>query len=400
MANPMQEGASVGRRRRKFRGHRGAAPGLNDPPTAPTERRWQHEAGSGSRRRDPGEPERLLPLWLTGGLFSWVLPLSPRSPRWCGLPGGLWRRASFAARGRPAGSPLRPGMGDGRGPGSVAAARAGGLAGGLPGAARVSRASFAAYGAGLALLAAGMARASFTPVAYRGRPHRGRGGAGCSCGAGSDAKSPAALGDDGFVAPALISLLLVTVVGVLLAINRITGWLSGSWLAVMGSHLYLGPAGWFGLLIPGVAYGGSRPFRPHPHGKRSGTRAARRRSRPAPGPRHLRRPHRLAGRVLPSRFAGPDRRRLPDLRLRPPGDLRAAGAGASLGHAGRGAGRPRLPGRAGRLVRGRPGRRAGSAGVGPLRLVRRRRVALQQRRRVPPPDPAVSPLAPPLLGKA
>src|SRR5690606_26157120 len=51
-----------------------------------------------------------------------------------------------------------------------------------------------------------------------------------------------------------LSLLLVGVVGVLLAVNLRTGWLGADWAAALRSHVYLGPVGWFGLLIPGVSY--------------------------------------------------------------------------------------------------------------------------------------------------
>lgn len=57
-----------------------------------------------------------------------------------------------------------------------------------------------------------------------------------------------------FVAGALLSLVAVGVVGVMLAINRSTGWLGQAHVAALKSHLYLGPVGWFGLLIPGVSY--------------------------------------------------------------------------------------------------------------------------------------------------
>lgn len=57
-----------------------------------------------------------------------------------------------------------------------------------------------------------------------------------------------------FVIGALSSLVLVGVVGVILAVNRATGWLGTGYLAAFKSHVYLGPVGWFGLLIPGVSY--------------------------------------------------------------------------------------------------------------------------------------------------
>lgn len=57
-----------------------------------------------------------------------------------------------------------------------------------------------------------------------------------------------------FVGPALVSLLLVGVVGIALALNRWSGWLGPGWSPAFASHLYFGPVGWFGLLIPGVSY--------------------------------------------------------------------------------------------------------------------------------------------------
>lgn len=57
-----------------------------------------------------------------------------------------------------------------------------------------------------------------------------------------------------FAAPAFLSLFFVAFVGVLLAINRVSGWLGSAWYQTIAAHLYLGPIGWFGLLIPGVSY--------------------------------------------------------------------------------------------------------------------------------------------------
>lgn len=57
-----------------------------------------------------------------------------------------------------------------------------------------------------------------------------------------------------FAAPAFLSLFFVALVGVFLSVNRVTGWLGPSWSRAIASHLYLGPVGWFGMLIPGVSY--------------------------------------------------------------------------------------------------------------------------------------------------
>ena len=57
-----------------------------------------------------------------------------------------------------------------------------------------------------------------------------------------------------FVAPAVLSLLGVAVVGALIAFHRVTGLLGDTWTKALASHLYLGPLGWFGLLIPGISY--------------------------------------------------------------------------------------------------------------------------------------------------
>jgi len=209
------------------------------------------EAGVGIRV----SPERLLPLWLTGGLFAVGLASFAAIPAVVWIARGPLAQGIFAQHGVVLLAHLYAlGWGTAVALGAWQQLAPVALQVAFPVRLGFSRASFAAYGAGLALLAAGMARASFTPVAIGG----GLIAAGVALAVlavlGAMRKAQRRSVMTGFVAPALISLLLVTVVGVLLAINRITGWLSGSWLAVMGSHLYLGPAGWFGLLIPGVAY--------------------------------------------------------------------------------------------------------------------------------------------------
>ena len=117
-----------------------------------------------------------------------------------------------------------------------------------------SSAALPLYVAGLAFLAGGMAASAFAVVAVGGSLLLAAillnllGTAGGARKAGrSSVMTP-------FVAPALLSLLLTAAVGIALATNRVTHWLGPEWLRVFGSHLYLGPVGWFGLLIPGVSY--------------------------------------------------------------------------------------------------------------------------------------------------
>ncbi len=57
-----------------------------------------------------------------------------------------------------------------------------------------------------------------------------------------------------FLAGALLAMVGTAVVGVLLALNRVGGWLGDVRTVTLAAHLYLGPVGWFGLLIPGVSY--------------------------------------------------------------------------------------------------------------------------------------------------
>lgn len=57
-----------------------------------------------------------------------------------------------------------------------------------------------------------------------------------------------------FALPALICLVAVAAVGIVLAVNMMTGRFAGHWLELFRSHLYLGPVGWFGMLVPGVSY--------------------------------------------------------------------------------------------------------------------------------------------------
>lgn len=57
-----------------------------------------------------------------------------------------------------------------------------------------------------------------------------------------------------FAGLAFVSLLLVELFGIALALNRWNGWLGQGWSAAFASHLYFGPVGWFGLLIPGASY--------------------------------------------------------------------------------------------------------------------------------------------------
>ena len=55
------------------------------------------------------------------------------------------------------------------------------------------------------------------------------------------------------VLPAALSLIGTGALG-MLAAWRVTGILGGGWAEVLGSHLYLGPLGFYGFLVPGVTY--------------------------------------------------------------------------------------------------------------------------------------------------
>lgn len=57
-----------------------------------------------------------------------------------------------------------------------------------------------------------------------------------------------------FVGSALISLLLTILMGIMMVISMKTGFASESYLAIFQSHLLLGIAGWFTLLIFGFSY--------------------------------------------------------------------------------------------------------------------------------------------------
>ncbi len=57
-----------------------------------------------------------------------------------------------------------------------------------------------------------------------------------------------------FVLPAALSLIGTGALGMLAAWHRVTGILGGGWAEVLGSHLYLGPLGFYGFLVPGVTY--------------------------------------------------------------------------------------------------------------------------------------------------
>lgn len=117
-----------------------------------------------------------------------------------------------------------------------------------------SAAALPLYAAGLALLAGGMAAGAFSVVAA---------GGGLVLAAillnllgtvGGARRAERNSVMTAFVAPAMLSLLLAAAAGIALAISRVTHWLGPEWLRAFGSHLYLGPVGWFGLLIPGVSY--------------------------------------------------------------------------------------------------------------------------------------------------
>jgi len=57
-----------------------------------------------------------------------------------------------------------------------------------------------------------------------------------------------------FAAPAALSLVLTGAVGTLAALDRTAGVLRGAWSMALASHLYLGPLGFYGLLVLGVTY--------------------------------------------------------------------------------------------------------------------------------------------------
>lgn len=57
-----------------------------------------------------------------------------------------------------------------------------------------------------------------------------------------------------FLAGALLAMVGTALFGTLLALNRVSGLLGDLRTAALASHLYLGPVGWFGLLIPGISY--------------------------------------------------------------------------------------------------------------------------------------------------
>lgn len=119
---------------------------------------------------------------------------------------------------------------------------------------RWASASFPLYASGLLLLTGGMATNVFGVVAAGGALLALAlllallGTAGGLRTAGRN--SVMAL----FVRPAFLSLFLVAAVGIALALNRVRNWLGPGWLPAFASHLYFGPVGWFGLLIPGVSY--------------------------------------------------------------------------------------------------------------------------------------------------
>lgn len=117
-----------------------------------------------------------------------------------------------------------------------------------------SLASFPLYVAGLVLLAGGMAASAFAVVAAGGGLLLFAIFFNLLAAASVARKVERYSVMTAFVAPALVSLFLAAAVGIALATSRVTNWLGPHWLRAIGSHLYLGPVGWFGLLIPGVSY--------------------------------------------------------------------------------------------------------------------------------------------------
>lgn len=200
-------------------------------------------------------PERLLPLWVTGGFFALGLLAFAVIPLVVGWARKPLADGIFAHHGVVLLAHLFA-LGWGTSVALGAWQQLGNVAwqSTPPPRTTYAKASFPAYLAGVAILSAGMASSRFgwasvggaligiavllsliTSVQAIRRAERG------------SVMLP-------FAAPAFFSLVLVAAVGVMLAINRSTGWLGASWYPAIAAHLYLGPAGWFGLLIPGVSY--------------------------------------------------------------------------------------------------------------------------------------------------
>lgn len=200
-------------------------------------------------------PERLLPLWVTGGYFAVGLLA------FAAIPLVLWWARKPLADGIFAhhgvvllahlfalGWGTAVALGAWQQLGNVA------MQSSEPPRSVFAKVSLPVYLAGVTILSVAMARGEFAWVAAGG------GAIGIavvlslmtSAHAISRAKRRSVM--LAFAACAFLCLLLVTVVGVVLAVNRATGWLGSSWYPAIALHLYLGPVGWFGLLIPGVSY--------------------------------------------------------------------------------------------------------------------------------------------------
>lgn len=114
--------------------------------------------------------------------------------------------------------------------------------------------SIVLFAIGLPLMLTGMYIGSYTGVAYGGALIVGAFIAVICTSFHAKALAERKSVMSSFIVGALISLIGVGVAGILLGANRAYGFLGAGHLAAFKSHLYLGPVGWFGLLIPGVSY--------------------------------------------------------------------------------------------------------------------------------------------------
>lgn len=200
-------------------------------------------------------PERLLPLWVTGGFFAVGLlafALIPVVVWWARQPLAL---GIFAHHGVVLTAHLFAlGWGTAVALGAWQQLANVALQSSEPPRTTFAKASFVVFSVGLPVLLAGMASARYAWVAVGG----------CAVGLAvilglltsvsgivRAERNSVVLA---FAAPAFVSLFGVAIAGVILAVNRMTGWLGQGWSQAIASHLYLGPVGWFGLLIPGVSY--------------------------------------------------------------------------------------------------------------------------------------------------
>ena len=230
------------------------------PATKAGENAWQERGERVKEAATPGvgirvSRERLLPLWLTGGFFAiglFTFAVIPLVFWWARRPlgEGIFAHHSVVLLAHLFALGWGTAVALGAWPqlATVALQSAGSLRPGLV------KGSLAAYLLGLPLMLFAMARGEYAWVAVGG-------GAVATAvllslltslpGIRRGERNSVMLA---FAAPAFLSLFLVALVGVVLAINRVTGWLGPSWYQTIAAHLYLGPVGWFGLLIPGVSY--------------------------------------------------------------------------------------------------------------------------------------------------